>query len=272
VLSHPDLARHCAAVVVAGGDGTVGDAINEPAATTALGAPAPPLAGVPLAVLPLGNENLLSQQFGFTGDPDSLVRAILGRKCRTVDLGRIDASRQAPTASADPRAGRRFGLMLSAGLDAEIVHRLARWRARAARLRRVRRWSYLRPSLAALTAYDYPEVELRTENEIVRGVHAFVFNLPCYAMGLKFVPGCADDDGLLDWLVFQTPGRLPALGTLWAVYHGHHLVRADVKRGKAKRVELCGARPVPIQIDGEAAGTTPVSLTVEPRLLRVVSA
>lgn len=296
VLAHRDLRRRCAAVVVAGGDGTVADVLNEPPANALSpdGTPPLPVGGVPLAVLPLGNENLLAKQFGFTGRPDALVQAILAGKSRTVDLGRIVGMEDGGCRMADgkipppplaplssplaplpssltPPLHRRFGLLLSAGLDAQIVHHLSRWRCASPRLRRVRRLSYLRPTIGSLLHYKYPEIELRTESQTVRGSHAFVFNLPGYALGLRFVPGCLEDDGLLDWIVFQRPGPLPALHALWAIYHQRHLNLADVKHGKARRVELRSATPVPLQIDGDPAGTTPVAMEVEPGVLRVVA-
>src|SRR5262249_9784036 len=91
-------------VVAAGGDGTVASVINELAAD------------VPLAVMALGNENLFARAFGLPADPLVLARAIVAGRTRRLALGRA-------TTSAGPR---RFGLMLSAGFDADVIHRMAR--------------------------------------------------------------------------------------------------------------------------------------------------
>jgi len=98
--------RHVRCVVAAGGDGTVSAVINELSADVAL------------AVLPLGNENLFAKAFGFEDDPGALAHAIARGVRQPIDLGR-----------AHTTAGSRlFTLMLTAGFDAEVVHRFTRWR------------------------------------------------------------------------------------------------------------------------------------------------
>jgi len=89
--------------VVADGGGTVADVINETGGA------------LPLAVLPLGNENLFARAFGFTSDAGTLACAIAGGRTRTIDLGQAN--------------GRLFALMLGVGFDADVAHRVARWRA-----------------------------------------------------------------------------------------------------------------------------------------------
>src|SRR5207244_5834105 len=113
----------CRAVVAAGGDGTVAQVINE----------LPP--GTPLAAFPAGNENLFASAYGFADDPAALARALAAGRTRALDLGR---------ASGRGRS-RLFALMLSAGLDAEVVRRLTAWRTTGSTLRRVRRAWYVGP-------------------------------------------------------------------------------------------------------------------------------
>src|SRR5207253_11221252 len=107
----------CRAVVAAGGDGTVAQVINELPA------------GTPLAVFPAGTENLFAAAYGFADDPVALVRALAAGRTRALDLGRASVLGKS----------RLFALMLSAGLDAEVVRRLAEWRAAGVALRRSRR-------------------------------------------------------------------------------------------------------------------------------------
>jgi len=110
LLGDPGAMADVRCVVAAGGDGTVAAVINE-------------LVGdVPLAVLPTGNENLFARALGFDVAPARLARAIVAGARRRLDLG------QARTAAGT----RRFGLMLSAGFDADVIHRIAHSRARGA--------------------------------------------------------------------------------------------------------------------------------------------
>jgi diacylglycerol kinase (ATP) len=77
LLADPQLASRFQCIVAAGGDGSLGDVINELHHTPA----------VPLAVLPMGNENLFARQLGFTPNPDTLANAIAQAKTLTIDLG-----------------------------------------------------------------------------------------------------------------------------------------------------------------------------------------
>jgi YegS/Rv2252/BmrU family lipid kinase len=235
--------KGCRCVVAAGGDGTVADIINE----------FPP---APLAVLPLGTENVFARAFGFSQDTRRLARAIAAGRSRAIDLG---------------RAGNRFfGFMLGAGFDAAIVHRLARWRASGHSLKRVTYRSYLTPIRETMRAYPYGGIVLEADGVSVHGAHAFIFNIPQYAMGLSLAPDAKPDDGRLNWVVLQRPGLRNLLNYAWAVARGRHLRRRDVKWGAAARIRITAQHPVPLQADGEAAGWTPVEVEAAPAALRVI--
>jgi diacylglycerol kinase (ATP) len=234
----------CRCIVVAGGDGTVADAINELPAS------------MPFATLPSGNENLFAREFGFSRDSRTLARAIIASRTRRVDLGRAGA--------------RLFSLMLSVGFDAAVVHRVVAWRSNGQALRRVNRLSYAKPIVDVLRSYRYRSVRLETDGQCVTGTHAFVFNLPQYGFQFPFAPGARGDDGLLDWFVFNRPGIRAMLDYAWAVMQTKHLTRADVQHGRARRIRIVAAEPMPVQADGEAAGFTPVDLEIVPGALRVL--
>jgi diacylglycerol kinase (ATP) len=248
-LADPAAMRGCRAVVAAGGDGTVAQVLNELPRD------------VPLAVLPAGNENLFAAAFAFDGDPLRLARALAACRTRALDLGRASA----------PGRTRLFALMLSAGFDAEVVRRLAEWRAAGAvGLRRVTRTSYVAPIAAALLAYRHPRLRLTGEQTRADGAYCVVANAPGYALDLPLVPAACADDGALDWVMFER-GGLAALATYsWATWRGRHLTRADVRSGRAARLAIDAAEPIPVQMDGDAWGTTPVEIEIVPGGLTLV--
>jgi len=239
----------CRAVVAAGGDGTVAQVINE----------LPP--GMPLAVFPAGNENLFAAAFGFADDPAALGRALAAGRTRTLDLGR---------ASVLGRS-RLFALMLSAGLDADVVRRLAEWRTTGSTLRRVSRASYVAPLAAALVTYRHPPVRVVAGEATASGAYCVVANAPAYAFDLPLAPDARADDGALDWLVFERSSLAALASYSWAVWRGRHLARADVRMGRATRLTLDAAAPVPVQADGDPLGTTPVEVDVVPGALTLVT-
>ena len=238
----------CRAVVAVGGDGTVADIVNELPS------------GVPLAVLPAGNENLFAAAYGFGRDTPALARALVAGRTRALDLGR---------ASVLGRS-RRFALMLTAGLDADVVHRVAAWRAAGEGLRRVRRASYVAPIAAALLAYRHPALRVVTGETAATGVYCVVANAPAYALNAPLAATARADDGALDGVVFER-GSVAALAAYsWAVWRGRHLARGDVRTGRATRLTLDAAAPVPVQVDGDPLGTTPVEVDVVPGALSVI--
>ncbi|MFP4144435.1 MAG: diacylglycerol/lipid kinase family protein [Phycisphaeraceae bacterium] len=252
LLAAPDLGSWCRCVISVGGDGTIADVVND---LTQGGEPA----RVALAMLPTGNENLFAREMGFArGRPERLASALAAGRTRLVDAGRTD--------------GRLFTLMVSAGFDAEVVRRVDLWRKQGRGVRRVGRLSYLRPILHALARYDYPELTLEADGQVVRGSHVMVFNIGRYGGGLGVCRHARCDDERLDWLVFQRPGLAALLRYGLGVALARHLGRGDVLAGQAGRVRIGsgGEEPVPVQIDGDPAGWTPQEVDVWPGALRVV--
>jgi len=173
-----------------------------------------------------------------------------------MDLGRVN--------------GRLFALMFGAGIDGEIAHRLGKWRTTRRGLRRVNYLSYVPTIAAAFRGYRFPRLELVADGERATGRHAFVFNLPSYALRLPLGARARPNDGLLDWVVFERPGRLDLLRYAWALVRGKHLGMKDVRHGRARRVRIASEESVPIQVDGDACGATPAEAEIVPAALRVV--
>ena len=244
-------------VVVAGGDGSIQAVVNELGAAGRLEV-SPASTGLAFATLPMGNENLFAGHFGFTRDVDRLASAIEAGRTNKIDLGRVT--------HGDGGAGTLFTLMTGIGFDADVVHRMDRWRVSGGGLRRVRRVSYLPQMVSSLGGYGYPMLKIEADGRELAGAHLFVFNLPCYGGGLGIAPpGCSAADGLLDWVLFERPGRLALLSAAWAVARGGHLDRPGVSHGRASRVRVQAEGSAPVQVDGDPAGRTPVEVRVADR-------
>ena len=240
-------------VIAVGGDGTVAAVINELAP------------GSTLAVLAAGSENLFARALGFPDDPVALATGVAAGVTRAIDLGRATA-----TVGGHTRT-RLFSLMLSAGFDADVVHRLARWRTEGATLKRVGRRSYVQPVARALFAYRHPALTVSVDEGAVEAAWCLVANVPAYALGLRLTAGARPDDGRLDWVVFQRAG-VPALARYaWAARRGRLASCAGARTGTAARMRIDSATPVPVQADGDAWGVTPVDVEALPGALRVIT-
>ncbi|MCE9545622.1 MAG: hypothetical protein K8T25_08905 [Planctomycetia bacterium] len=241
----PGFADEFRCVVAAGGDGTLNRVINQQSA-------------LPVAMFPLGNENLFGREFGHRNDPAAIVRMIQAGKTRTIDLGVANEQ--------------RFCCVASAGFDADVAHRLAEWRSHAVGLKRVSRLSYVRQIVGAVWNYQYPIMRIEADGVPVQAALVMVFNLPQYAFHLKFVESCLPDDGMLDWVAFETPHLMPLVGYTLSVMLQRHWRRSDVKHGRARHIRLSCETPVPFELDGDAIGFAPIELTVLPRALTIMVA
>ncbi|MEM1099486.1 MAG: diacylglycerol kinase family protein [Planctomycetota bacterium] len=260
-------------ILAAGGDGSVAAVLNDMAAAG--------VADWPFATLPVGNENLFARHFGIDRRrPQDLIAALARGWTRPIDLGRIERNDE----DSDPSA-RLFTLMASTGFDADVVHRVDRWRSETAdsgQIRRVSLSSYVPRMAGSLREYAFPRVTLTPADGIhagqsLTGCHIFVFNLPEYGKDLGICRHARADDGLLDFVVFTKPGRVRLLNYLRAAaMGGRHLRRADVIHGQATSFAFTtdASQPVPLQADGDPAGhvtpDAPVTIAAAPDAARVV--
>ena len=228
--------------VAAGGDGTA----------ALLAARLPPR--TPLALFPLGTENLLSRYLGVRRNPVQAAAAVVdGREC-DVDSG---------------RAGQRlFLLMCSIGLDAEIVHRV-----HAARRGPITHLAYLAPSLASVGRFQYPPLHIQSDDlsEPLVGRWVFIFNAPRYAGGLPLAPHADPTDGLLDVYVFHQPGLMAGLNYLQRILRGIHTKRDGCTHFRTRRLHVECDRPAPVQCDGDPCGFTPLHVELELGRVRLLS-
>jgi len=233
--------QQLACVICAGGDGTIGMVANwcRPS--------------MPLAVLPLGTENLLAKQLGFQRDIAALVQRIQSGQSFPIDAGEAN--------------GRLFLVVASVGFDAEVVRLVA-----ARRTGHIRHSTWVRPVLHALGSYQFPEIRVITNNHPrpVRTRWAFVFNLPRYALGLRFVAEGSCADGLIDICCFRGGRWYNGIKYLAGVVAGWHRSWRDTHIEQATSVRIESDAPVPYQLDGDPGGELPLEIRVLPKRLTIV--
>lgn len=241
VLADPQRREKLLCVVAAGGDGTVDDVINR-------------YPGLPMTVCPLGTENLFAKYVGIPRDGSVVADAIAARNTRRFDLCTLNGTQ-------------RFVIMASFGFDADVVHR-----THSRRRGHISKLSYVRPILESFGGYAYPPLRIFADDaaEPMTGAMAIVCNLPMYAMRLPFARSAAPDDGLLDVRIFERPGRGHLLRYSWSLLRSRHERLPHVRSFRAKRIHVESDVPVPVQVDGDPAGFTPVEIAVLPAELTVI--
>jgi diacylglycerol kinase family enzyme len=235
----------CAAAA-AGGDGTAALLVNV----------LPP--GSPLALIPLGTENLLAKYLGVTPDSESICETISAGVVMQLDAGQAN--------------GRLFLLMLGCGFDAEVVRRLHQERKG-----HIHHFSYAKPILDSIRSYEYPELRVCCEaagggTQTLTGCWAFIVNLPRYAGGLKLIPGADGADGLLDVCTFRRGNLWNGLTYLGGVWLGQHGSWRDFETARSPRIRIeSEAEDVPYQLDGDPGGVLPVEVEVLPGRITVMA-
>jgi diacylglycerol kinase family enzyme len=240
-LAVPGVCDKVACIVAAGGDGTVADVFNRHP-------------GVRLAILPLGTENLLARYLGIPPGGAEVARLIARNHVRVLDLCQL--------------GDRRFALMASAGFDADVVQRL-----HFGRRGHISRFSYVQPILESVRKYGYPELRLYVDDATTPATArlAVIVNVPIYALGLSVARGARSDDGILDLRLFQRGSAFQMVRYLCNLALGTHERLEDVGLLRGRRVRIESDVPVPIQLDGDAAGFTPAEITVLPGALEVMA-
>jgi diacylglycerol kinase (ATP) len=233
-------------VVAAGGDGTAALVANSTSPD------------VPISVLPLGTENLLSKYLGILPTPLFV--------CDMIDRGRtvrLDAGR------ADDRI---FLLMVGCGFDAEVVRRMHELRTG-----HIGHFSYAKPIFDSIRNYQYPLLRLYChesggvgEPREIQARWAFVVNLPRYAGGLKVAPEADGTDGLLDVCTLRDGFFWRGLWYLSHLFWGSHQKLESCTTGRVNRVRIESDEDVPYQLDGDPGGTLPVEIEVLPERVNMV--
>jgi YegS/Rv2252/BmrU family lipid kinase len=239
---------------VVGGDGTVHEAVNGLMRVD-------PGRRPELAIVPLGTGDDFARALGLRAKSEAAFATALGGRTRDVDVGRAEC--QTPDGS---RAVRYFASMAGTGMSGAVAKRLnATTKALGGRM------SSLIATVAEFVRWRNVELTVDIDGESWTGLmeDVLVGNTEYHNGGMRLCPGATPDDGLLDVLMLGDVSKRDLALALPKLYRGTYLPhpRAELKRGK--RITVTSAAPLPVELDGEQPGTTPVSFDVVPAALRV---
>jgi len=239
-------------LVVVGGDGSVYEVANG-----LVGVADPP----EIAVVPRGTGWDFVRTFGIPRDIERATAIALEGETRTIDAGR--ASYRAWDGS---EATAMFANVGSAGMSGAIAKR-----ANETTKALGGKASYLWATFAVFSRWQAAEVELAVDDvrRTGRMFDVVVANGRFFGGGMQICPEAKPDDGLLDVLTIGDVTKRDLVQTMPKIYRGTHLPhpKAELLRGAA--VTVTSDTAIPIQLDGEQPGTTPVRFDVIPRALRL---
>ena len=218
------------ALIVAGGDGSIHEAVN---GIMAAGG------GAALGVVPVGTGNDFAKAAGIPLDWEAattlLARRIAdGAPARSVDLGRMN--------------GRWFANGAGIGLDARVtqIARAYRWP--------IGDFVYLAAIFRAmLDGIATPQLLIEADEFRWDGplTLANIANGPWVGGMFHIAPMAKNDDGWLDLLIAAPVTRGRILQLLPKLVRGNHLAEAEIVHASVQRVTVSVASPVPSHLDGE---------------------
>lgn len=239
-------------VLIAGGDGTINEAVNGLSGTsTAMG------------LVPVGTGNILAHQLRMpilTLASPFHVRevgdAILKSQVQRVDLGLVNE--------------RHFLCWAGMGLDAEIA---AQMEPRPRHLKRMKTLPYIIAGLSVASEYRGVRSSIVIEDRTfrTRALMAVASNIQLYAAIFQIAPQARMDDGLLDIFVFKGLGLAYILKYVAQAIGKRHLQSPDVMHALASQMTVETAPNVAVHLDGDPHGCTPIEINTCPGALRMLA-
>jgi diacylglycerol kinase family enzyme len=207
---------------------------------------------VPLAILPGGTTNVLALALGVPANPVRAASLYGSTEQSALDVG---------TAAGIP-----FLMMISAGVDSEVLRR-----ASQASKKRFGRLAVAAQAVAAMRSFDSPMRTLVAGDRRVAGSFVVASNIRYYGGPFEITPRADPLDGELDFAVFSKAGRTAMLELALDVMTGTHLTRADFATWKGKSARIEGEGEAWVQIDGDPKRLAlPIEIALASQRLQVL--
>ncbi len=248
-------------VVAAGGDGTVNAVANG-----LLRASKGEFSPTQLGILPLGTGNVFAYNIGLGRTWRDAARIIRRGHSRKLDVG---YARPLGDVEMSPRY---FLLMAGLGFDAKVIEETS------LRLKIVlREFAYALRSLQNAVVHEGTQVTLtfddREGEEKVFSQMSWLLmagNAASYAWDIKFTDRAELDDGKLDLCLFPFENKLTSVQQVMQLLMGQHTERGTAQYFQTTKVKIESSPPIPIQLDGDEWGHTPVELSIKAGVLDVL--
>jgi len=242
-------------VVVAGGDGTVGE-VADGLLAAGLGDYAQ------IGILPLGTGGDLARTFGIPRRFEEALEALRRGGERRIDAGRL--AYRAPDGSEKRSHFVNIASFGISGVVDVLANRSTKRLGGTA--------SFLLATLNALARYRGRVVTIRVDGEIFYEgpiTLATAANGRFFGGGMRVAPEARVDDGLLDVVVVEDVPKWKLVGKLPLLYRGRHLADPIVRFRRGCIVEA-DAEPgsTLLDVDGEPLGSLPARAEILPGALR----
>jgi diacylglycerol kinase family enzyme len=224
------------AVAVAGGDGTINEALNGLVGSA-----------LPLALLPLGTANVLANELRLPRDLEALARIAAFTPARLVRPGEI--------LSADRVEPWRFLSMAGVGFDAQVVAHLD-----LKLKRRIGKGAYVIGSLQQLLCRPLMRFPAIIDDHAAWPASIVVARAHFYGGRFVLAPKATLDSDQLYAVLFERTSRVSTARYVLATMAGCLSHQRDVRVSAAAHIEIAGPPGAPVQIDGDIRAHLPARI------------
>ena len=234
-------------VIVSGGDGTINEALQGLIGT-----------GVRLAVWPRGTANVLGLELRLPQRLENLADVIAA--------GNVIRARVASVTIEKTGENRYFLLMAGIGLDAAIVDRV-----RPELKKRLGKAAFWYSGLESLAVWRPQEFLLDIDGQQLSATFAALGKTPRYGGNLAITPRARLDYPHFEICLIHSSQRLRYLQLLpYAMFGGIPEGTKGISYLRATQVRATGDG-VLAQIDGELIGSLPMTFTITPHVIELVT-
>jgi len=232
-------------VIVAGGDGTINEAVQGLVGSETR-----------LAIVPRGTANVLARELGLPLDHRRAIEVIGRGRSRRIHVG---------VSIKDGSAPRYFLLMAGIGLDAAVVNQVS------PRLkRRLGKGAFWITGLSQLANWHPVPFELEVNGQIFPATFASVGNAPSYGGDLAITPRASLDKPEFEICIIHTASRVRYLRLL-----SHAMRKSGIQPNRkgvsfVRATQASARGDVPVQVDGEVIGMLPMRFEIAAHSLEVV--
>lgn len=221
-------------LIVVGGDGSLVEAVNGLIGKS-----------IALAVLPMGTGNDFVRSLEDKIDPETVLRAIETDSLRSVDVGMTN--------------DRFFINVTGFGIDSYIL----------ANMEKIKRFfggsaAYFVSTIYTLLGYRSQRVRIRFDDQDFEKdvMLTAICNGRYFGGGMMISPNSCVDDGLFDLVIVRKLGKLKFIRLFKRVYKGTHIEVDEVEVYRSSRFVIESETEIPINVDGNLYGTTPLEVRV----------
>ncbi len=220
-------------VAIAGGDGTINEVLN------GLDATAPPV-----AIIPIGTANVLAAEIGLGSTAKAIADTIAYGRPKPICLGIANE--------------RRFAVMASVGLDAEVVRHVS-----LDLKRYLGKGAYAYETLHQLLTLASPAFELSIEGRDYLAHGVIIANGRYFGGQFIVAPNASLDMPSFDICRCTRGGRRATLCYLASMVQGRLADRDDYEIVRAKHVRINGPEGAPVQADGDIITELPATISIQ---------